>query len=88
MRFGEAIRELRPKRQLSQRQLAPTVGVTCTYVSKIENHKLDFGELIGILNFQPFKWLYPSEARQIKGKQPQERHGGPGAVACGVFRSI
>ena len=44
MRFGEAIRELRHNRQLSQRQLAATVGVTFTYISKIENHKLDFGE--------------------------------------------
>jgi len=44
MRFGEVIRELRHNRQLSQRQLAATVGVTFTYISKIENHKLDFGE--------------------------------------------
>lgn len=44
MRFGEAIRELRQGRQLSQRALAAQVGVTFTYISKIENHKLDFGE--------------------------------------------
>ena len=49
MRFGKAIREFRHKRQLTQRQLAATVGVTFTYISKIENHKLDFGD-------------YPSEA--------------------------
>ena len=49
MRFGKTIREFRHKRQLTQRQLAATVGVTFTYISKIENHKLDFGD-------------YPSEA--------------------------
>lgn len=49
MRFGESIRVLRRERQLSQRALAAKVGVTFTYISKIENHKLDFGE-------------YPSEA--------------------------
>lgn len=49
MRFGETIRALRAKRNLSQRELAAMVDVTFTYISKIENHKLDFGE-------------YPSEA--------------------------
>ena len=44
MGFGEAIRQLRHERQLSQRALAAKVGVTFTYISKIENHKLDFGE--------------------------------------------
>ena len=44
MRFGEAIRELRQERNLSQRELAAMVDVTFTYISKIENHKLDFGE--------------------------------------------
>lgn len=44
MRFGEAIRGLRQDQQMSQRELAAKVGVTFTYISKIENHKLDFGE--------------------------------------------
>lgn len=44
MRFGETIRELRQERNLSQRELAAMVDVTFTYISKIENHKLDFGE--------------------------------------------
>ncbi|WP_442508335.1 helix-turn-helix domain-containing protein [Novipirellula sp. SH528] len=44
MRFGETIREMRQDRKLSQRDLAEKVGVTFTYISKIENHKLDFGQ--------------------------------------------
>jgi len=54
MRFGDRIRELRKAKALGQRALAEKVGVSFTYVSKIENEKLDFGdypseELIGKL---------------------------------------
>ena len=54
MQFGERIRDLRKAKNLSQRDLAAQVGITFTYVSKIENEKLDFGdypseELIGRL---------------------------------------
>ncbi len=54
MRFGDRIRELRKAKDLGQRALAEKVGVSFTYVSKIENEKLDFGdypseELIGKL---------------------------------------
>jgi len=44
MRFGERIRELRQAKNLVQRTLGEMVGVSFTYVSKIENEKLDFGE--------------------------------------------
>jgi transcriptional regulator with XRE-family HTH domain len=49
MRFGEKIRELRLAKALGQRALAERVGTSFTYISKIENEKLDFGD-------------YPSEA--------------------------
>ncbi len=54
MRFGDRIRELRKAKSLGQRAIAEKVGVSFTYVSKIENEKLDFGdypseELIGKL---------------------------------------
>lgn len=53
-KFGTRIRELRNAKGYSLRQLAPLVGVGFTYLSKIENGKLDFGdapsaELIGRL---------------------------------------
>lgn len=44
MRFGERLRELRKANGLSQRALGVKVGVSFTYVSKIENEKLDFGD--------------------------------------------
>src|SRR5205809_3266694 len=44
MNFGERIRELRKAQNLSLRVLAEAVGVSFTYISKIENEKLDFGD--------------------------------------------
>ena len=51
--FGKTVRDIRKKQQLSQRELAGKVGVSFTYVSKIENEKLDFGD-------------YPSEELILK----------------------
>ena len=42
--FGERIRELRKSKNLGQRALAEKIEVSHTYVSKIENEKLDFGD--------------------------------------------
>jgi HTH-type transcriptional regulator, competence development regulator len=44
MTFGGRIRELRQAKELTLRALAKIVKVTFTYVSKIENQKLSFGE--------------------------------------------
>lgn len=41
MKFGKKIRELRKTNGLTQRQLAELVGVDFTYISKIENDRLD-----------------------------------------------
>ncbi len=43
-RFGERVRELRKDKTMGQRKLAQRIGVSHTYVSKIENEKLDFGD--------------------------------------------
>ncbi len=43
MTFGERIRQLRRTKLLTLRELADRVGVGFTYLSKIENHKLDEG---------------------------------------------
>lgn len=47
MRFGERLRELRQSKNFSQRDLAELVGVNFTYISKIENEKLDFAQFPG-----------------------------------------
>jgi len=44
MRFGPRIRELRKAKHLSLRAIAEAVGVSFTYISEIENEKLDFGD--------------------------------------------
>ena len=44
MRFGQRIRELRKATNLSQRALGEEVGVPFTYISRVENEKLDFGD--------------------------------------------
>lgn len=44
MSFGSRIRELRRAKNLTLRALAGKLKVTFTYLSKIENQKLSFGE--------------------------------------------
>lgn len=44
MRFGDKVRDLRKTKGLSQRGLGDLVGVSFTYISKVENEKLDFGD--------------------------------------------
>src|SRR6516165_204054 len=44
MKFGQRIRELRKDKGLGQRALGTLVAVSFTYISKVENHQLDFGE--------------------------------------------
>ena len=47
MRFGDRLRELRQAKNLSQRDLGEQVEVNFTYISKIENEKLDFAQFPG-----------------------------------------
>ena len=44
MTFGSRIRELRQAKNLTLRDVAKKVRVTFTYLSKVENQKLSFGE--------------------------------------------
>jgi transcriptional regulator with XRE-family HTH domain len=44
MTFGQRLRELRKERNLSQKTLAEQVGINFTYLSKIENERLDFAQ--------------------------------------------
>jgi transcriptional regulator with XRE-family HTH domain len=47
MTFGEKIRALRKDQHLSQRDLARKVRVNFSYISKIENERLDFSDYPG-----------------------------------------
>lgn len=44
MQFGERVRQLRTQRGLTQRDLAESIGVSDTYISKVENENLHFGD--------------------------------------------
>ncbi len=44
MKFSQRVRALRQERGLSQRALAAKLSVNFTYLSKIENERLDFGD--------------------------------------------
>ena len=44
MQFGERVRELRVQRGLTQQAVAEQVQVSVSYISKVENGKLHFGD--------------------------------------------
>ena len=44
MRFGERVRQLRQRKKLTLRALAARIGVGFTYLSKVENERLDFAD--------------------------------------------
>lgn len=44
MQFGERVRELRHQRGVKQADLAARMSVSVSYISKVENGKLHFGD--------------------------------------------
>jgi len=42
--FGERVRQLRSQRELTQTVLAERMGVSVSYISKVENEHLHFGD--------------------------------------------
>ena len=44
MQSGERVRELRKSKELTQRQLAHRLGVSFSYISKVENERLHSGD--------------------------------------------
>ena len=44
MQFGKRVHTLREARQFTQRVLAERVGVSVSYISKVENERLHFGD--------------------------------------------
>lgn len=44
MKFGERVRTLREARLLTQNVLAERMGVSVSYISKVENERLHFGD--------------------------------------------
>ena len=44
MQFGQKVRELREARGFTQRELADRLSVSVSYISKVENERLHFGD--------------------------------------------
>ena len=44
MQFGQRVRELREASGQTQRELAESLGVSVSYISKVENERLHFGD--------------------------------------------
>lgn len=44
MRFGDRVRMLRVQRGMTQQVLAQNMSVSISYISKVENEKLHFGD--------------------------------------------
>jgi transcriptional regulator with XRE-family HTH domain len=44
MHFGEKVRSLRTQSEMTQQQLADEMHVSVSYISKVENGRLHFGE--------------------------------------------
>jgi HTH-type transcriptional regulator, competence development regulator len=44
MRFGDRVRELRQEKHWTLRDLAAKVGVGFTYLSRVENERLNYGD--------------------------------------------
>lgn len=44
MRFGDRVRQLRTDRDIKQTDLADAMGVSVSYISKVENGKLHSGD--------------------------------------------
>ena len=44
MQFGPQVRDLREKRELTQAELSFRLGVSVSYISKVENERLHFGD--------------------------------------------
>lgn len=44
MQFGQRVRELREASGQTQRELAQRLGVSVSYISKVENERLHFGD--------------------------------------------
>jgi transcriptional regulator with XRE-family HTH domain len=72
MNFGERVRELRKERGLSQRELAIQAGIDFTYLSKIENARMDPPSEKVILHMAEVLDTDPDELTLLAGKIPSD----------------
>jgi transcriptional regulator with XRE-family HTH domain len=72
MTFGERLRQLRLERRMNQRTLAAHVGIDFTYLSKIENGRLDPPSADTIMKLAKALGVHPDELLVLAHKVPQD----------------
>lgn len=72
MGFGEKVRELRKEQGLSQRDLAARASIDFTYLSKIENARMEPPSEKVILNMADALGADPDELILLAGKIPSD----------------
>ena len=70
--FGQALRDLRREKGVSQRELADKVGVDFSYISKIENDRLPPPAADTIMKICQVLGVLPDELLASTGKMPTE----------------
>jgi transcriptional regulator with XRE-family HTH domain len=70
--FGQALRELRRSKEISQRELADKVGVDFSYISKVENDRLPPPAADTIVKICRVLGVPPDELLASTGKMPTE----------------
>jgi transcriptional regulator with XRE-family HTH domain len=70
--FGQALREARRSRNVSQRELAREVGVDFSYISKIENDRLPPPAADTIVRICEVLEVPAEELLALKGKMPSD----------------
>jgi transcriptional regulator with XRE-family HTH domain len=70
--FGQALRELRRSKEISQRELAEKVGVDFSYISKVENDRLPPPAADTIVKICRVLGVPPDELLASTGKMPTE----------------
>jgi HTH-type transcriptional regulator, competence development regulator len=72
MTFGERLRQLRRERQMNQRTLAARAGIDFTYLSKIENERMDPPAADTIVKLAQALGANPDELLLLAHKVPQD----------------
>jgi transcriptional regulator with XRE-family HTH domain len=70
--FGQALREVRRSKDMSQRELAKKVGVDFSYISKIENDRLSPPAADTIVKICKALEVPVEDLLALKGKIPSE----------------
>ena len=91
MRFGERVRDLRTSKGLSEGAIGKQIEVSLTYVSKIEDAKLDFGDYpseVLICRLADALEADPDELLLLARKIPNRFDGGSSSVPRFSGRSL